>query len=1323
MAKLYLKNLLRFILCFQLAFSPAYGFSEDTKSQLPIQNNESPILDQLQKSALPPHLHEKIKIIEEMTLAIEGGQESVESFLDKHSELLREDHYLFSGQKAEAIEQHVNEQKQIQDQVVKTVDLNDANDVELKIIPSTVEVLYDEESKKITFEGTKYEKPVIRHIIPNIDVVSFKYDKDLLILLERGKGLLVVDMAFVNIYIGRAPIPVIRLPIKNIESWPKDISIEFISRTTAPPEHIPDTLHIPKNIEGEFLLTAGDILVTSLNEKGEKTTVKWIKKEDALGRLYAEYTVLNAMVMVTAPNLAKDKESWKHFEKILSSIHKQQEQISENSDPKEIFLDSIIYSFSFFHRQAVSKLAQAQVLIGERANRMKSPSARDKMILSEWQNSYNYLQEAVSDSSWIKYLGKKTLDLTELKEEDKNITEDLQKLIEQISQNQSVDSKKIQTVLDAHSEASLLAQEKLTAKSLRWVAGQLTKFKKSVMNNKAIWLSIAIPTVGFAKFPEQALQFLQIFSSIQPTFMEGGVPYIHSAINHFPLLLALLGSIYAASWLSIPVLKNIILPFTPENLPIGQKVYYPKTMLEEFINEWKSKTLIERAFSAVLKVTAVAINPLYNYIPPILGQPYFIPSLQKKLNPFTKVDPDSKTGKAVGLKQPSYIGLSRFHWEKNPEEEHIKELLWNAEERTHLIIQELASTLTVHALSDGDIVPHDILTLRSFSMPQDTVEKIIKDKSLRSTVFWVQKQLAKEIKKANIIDLQEHFNGLTVTAIVRFFERAEILIQKESQQSQVRRDFRVWRQNTENPILKQLRENPNPAEWNQRAREILNMNLQFHVEKKTTREMVIDHIMAVLATMTVGPRASMDDQKGADILAVDINDALVSDYRNLTDDVFNLYLWLAAGSAHNVLTFIDNRSRINNYFPKIDSEYSPIGQYEKPIQKNPSPGVPYMLDVAKQPLDILKSPSRRKKIEKGETNFGNFVNRFYLSRLYIFQMNLLLGFGAFRFLFTDQSLSHIMTAFLLFHFSSLWVYGWVWALIHAGYQDMNDQIEKNKAQLEDLRLKLDRIIKGHYENEDQRYLDYQSAVYNWAVMYRANNPKIFKQLETSSLSAQNYMQELEQFSAIHSKIIKILDQIRANPDLENQIKNMLAGNKSIVSHSLEKLIIETLKNSSQDKILIQILENPEQREVLKKILQPELKNDIVLTHQTVQSMLNLLTSHPPLHNTENKTADRYITVIAGVLTTVLGLILFTATYEDSNLTAQNIGKWILIHFTALTVLYTAFTPKKLIGSASQEGWIEPRGQAGRALRSTKIGAKKLIRQTKNTCRKIFGTSN
>lgn len=303
-----MKILFHSALSVSLVLTPVYGYSEPVSDiSQPAEDLGKELIQLLTDSDSEEHLPEEIKeasrILTEMGDAVEDGKFG--EYLKNHPELA--DHFdILSLRNQEA--GVVNERS---GEIDLRIDFNTYTHQSYPTLIQNIEVEFPESQPILTFNGvivqgdSKRKKQLgVIHFFRNIekkDVIDWAYDKDILAILHKEKGLILYHMVFAKNILGEAPIPSIKLPVSLELLQKENLKLEFIDRSIEPPQKTFDAgIGAVFNTEGEPFYLAGDLLISHKDDQGEKRIKRiFSRKKDLYKTLFKQYVFLDFLLQTT----------------------------------------------------------------------------------------------------------------------------------------------------------------------------------------------------------------------------------------------------------------------------------------------------------------------------------------------------------------------------------------------------------------------------------------------------------------------------------------------------------------------------------------------------------------------------------------------------------------------------------------------------------------------------------------------------------------------------------------------------------------------------------------------------------------------------------------------------------------------------------------------------------------------------------------------------------------------------------------------------------------------------------------------------------------
>ncbi len=1125
--KLYsiFKMTLRILLCLQLSLCPIHGYSASTKDNQEnvAQSLDTTFLDQLRDKFTKDHpeLIEKIQPLVEIAEAIEKGE--VEKYLAQNSiPDYEKDYFLISDQRVDAIEYHFDSEKNKVIQTIgNTLNLNDYKSSALHIIFKEVHVQYDKNAKELIFEGVIGERVVLRQHVPNMDIIDYANDKEILVLVDRKKGLLLADMIFTRGYLGIAPIPFTRVQStslnEHLTARNQLPSIEFINRSIRPPDVIPESIqNLDLSFKKESLFTAGDLMLSHTDSNNKKHLIQFVKRNEMKGWLKLTYKMLDFMVKTVAPHLIQKKDL-KDFSEKIDSMAKEQ---------PNIFIQQILSSL--FTKNAIQKLVQTKEAIQERSNQLEQLSPRDKMQFEEWKRSFEAIAPKIEQN--IK--------------KQQQITGDI------------FNSKTIAEL--HHKQKNNKDEQKDTkAKAFQIIANITSRFKngnsrfiKFVTQNKLLVGTVGASGLAGFMFPEKFIALVNtVFPIIGNTIhYEAAHAYIGTTVPHLlTMLVALPATIILLSYIFVPAIKKIK-QLTPKSLNFGQKVYHPKGHLQDILDKWGKTTISQRIVGIGLKFVAYTIYPFWNYLASMIGQPHFFPALQKGLNPFKKIEPRSDIGQLIQIDRATRLGSQGWnpHWKKKSENFHKQRQLQNAtiaKERRMKTISWLMATLAVTHTKKVD--PISMLVYGATSLDLSKIAEMHNNKALRVEILWVMKNLLKEIRQLDEVDIRKEIADLDPKVILRYYEKAKELATKVHSDSPFRKTIRsVLATNLISKIGKNIT-----------LRKVTGINKDQHdllknvpsdfVTNRVVTEFLSDHMLVSILPILTTERAEFGFEDTSK-LSVEFNSPVWSNKPHLQEVWLNVIAHFFIAGGQRTMTFSKKQTTMQNIFTQSMSTYEPVVKY---LEKT----------KAKQQTDVEYTKSYVSYLAKGggkADNLGGVMWRSYMSRLRSLQMTFSLMVGA-RLLLTDQSLGEAAFAFLLYHLAAQWIFGWPWDILSGGAKYNDNKLKKNIERIEILKNNVSELEREVFESEKKMQNQYRDSIREVVKLYNIN-PALKKQLLNSGIKEIDpklwtYMKEskngnwmdvpvsqnVKTIQLIAQKLIKLITQNPPVPVRANQTTNFI----------------------------------------------------------------------------------------------------------------------------------------------------------------------------------------
>ena len=1283
--KEYFRQLLHIVIIAQLCLFPSYSYSSDQdktvgeSSSLPnsgpptvplpsaeeslaeLQNNLKEITKNFESRNTPEQIEQMIPI-SKLAEAIE---------LDKVDEYLREnpqigkkmDYFLLSDQRVESVEHYFDSEKNgFAERVSHTVHLNDYGTRPVEEVFKSVRVRYNEKAKELVFEGIAADTVLLRQYVPDVDIVDYVHDKELLLLFDRNRGLLSVDMFFAQTYLGRAPVPFVEIALPSVKQLKEKfsegsidtLSMEFVNRGVRPPDVFPDSIeeNIDKTFENNRLFQAGDFMISYNDKEGKKTLAQFLKRMEIAGWLKAGYNILDVMIKTVAPQLV-DYEGLEQLRKEVNvlkvveeadrdKVGQIREEISsletaETLDTKKLnqlteevkalkekyalkersFGSGYDYTLStLFSKNAIYKLSQAAASMKSRVAHLGNLSSRDTFVLEDWYENFNKISTQIQDQH----------------------RKERQKV-----EGQILNTKEIVKMQNNGEREPVDPQVKnIRAKALQIIAHILNYTNKHKISTTVIGgTTLAGSFTGYF-YPEQ---FVLLVNKIMPVFnniIYGNTYSAHffsSTPNLFLMITFLPGVVILLSYLYQPSIKGLR-KIAPKSLSLFGKVYHPKGYMEDVVNKWKDVGVIKRIVALGVRFVAYAIYPFWNYLAKGIGQPHFLSAVHKDLNPFRKIHPDSDIGEKAGIQKVTRLGSQGIlnpQWRENEEfnqQRKLQNVAMEKELRTKSIVWLLASL----AVAGKTEVGPDQLLIHGLIAHLDEIKKVHNEESLKLEVLWVMKNLLRDIKKIeglDELDIRRELAEIDPAMVKRYYERALELAQevrqKPAYQKKIRRFLNTgWRASVIGNLTLSSIAGVNEAQHNM----LKNIPSDF-IRDRVINEASTDHLMTTALPFFTTERADFHVEHLYQAVLNSDNFSW-SGKPHLNEVAVNVLMHFFVAGGQRSMTFTKPESVINNIKAEHDGRalYEPVETYTKPTKGYVQKEWPYYFNIG---LKYLASMGKK-------DNLGDVAWRSYVARLRSVQMTLAF-YVIIRLITTSQTIEQAVYAFALFHFAAQWMFGWPWDILIGGSKINANVLAENKEKVERLKIKLSQLNRKTYLEESVFRVEYESALNEVIQLYTVNGLK--RKLLNSGIQ-------------------------EVNPELWTHIQSL--NGKTHTGWTVSE--------------------------------------DISTMQETAGKLTDLIAETPPLPTKDNKTANFIITgLLGGVLTTYLFVVLSVMTFSPEFLNFETLLMWAGINYSAYFALY------HLYKKGLKERWEAIRGWKGFAY--GKEGFLKLGGAARNACRRAF----
>ena len=1248
--KKQLRAFLYVIVCSQLCIAPIYAYPQAANNQGP--NDISGIIRNLQEIDNHIQDRETFSVFEEMQPFIQALEEGrVLDYLREHPEIREKmDLFLIADQRVESISHQLDPKTNTMvESVSNTMELNGKKNRSVHVVSENVQVKYDPSSKELVFEGVVNDRVVLRQYIPNMNVVDYVHDNDVLVVLDRKKGLLLVDMTFARTYLGSTPLPVTEVLVPILKymdtNVPADfirtINVEFIDRTTRLPDILPEGIRDQyTNFLDKTVFFAGDLLISYTDKEGHKHLVQFLKRSEIAFLINSTYKKISLMVGGISNNFQSSLEDMEKRAKEKRETREQTEQGQENA----VLRDGntlLRYNISaLFTKEALHKLTQAGEAMQTRMQQLKALPPRDAIVFEEWKENFNRVMPQISE--WKESF--ENLPPGKKPGEAENKTVD--KLLRQ-SRDQAESSARedlFENLIDKSRVGKDLSDKLQQSPEERKAQGSVfTTEDMFVLDQKPFSVEAAGALgklAGWAKSAGKAID--KGWSFVERNKIETFV-YVTSAVALFSFITQKSSYMDGAAFYSATSLPNVfalmvLLPVLFITIAVVTRGPYLRLFNKSNeLTDWKSMNIPTKVVSTGYKFVSKAIYPFWHYLAKAVGQPHFFPALQKGLNPFRNIVPSSDIGEIAGIEKFTRLGMQLPQYKKDSESFHQMRQLQNTAVAKKYRQETLAWLMAVIALTQSKSVdPVQAVIFGSNILDWKKVVKGYEDINSRIKIMWVMKHLLKEIKKLGEIDMRKEIAELEPEMIVRYYRRTQELaanIESRSDNSK-RWNWRVRFYKTmqflkNRTVLGHVSSFQKIMLVNEAVSNGLRENNPNQYQtQRVTREFVGDHIPVVLVPIMSTDRASLLFEH-FEKTALNANGSFLSGGPHIQEVGMNTVAHFFIVSAQTGMVFGDKRAVIQKNYDNVNDNYRPSEYYSEPVRGTQQPVNDYLKHAF---FDYIFKT-------KGKPNgFGEIMWSRYKARFLSLQMTLLL-LTSLRWVVTDSTFTESFMGALFFHLAGWWLFGFPWDIIAGGSNLNKTRLEQSKERLRKLHLRLSRVSDGRVEDKKSFFEEYKTSLKEVLTLYSFLSPEE----EESELKKRKEKQK----GVFRTKLINSVQEV--NPDLRNYLVDFDAEKELPVSEDIKQI---------QD---------------------------------TARELKNILLESPPLHTEYSHSADRILSYLfGGVLSTYLAVHwLSVLSFDKDYLNWGTIGWWTLGHFLGMFMIYQisaeGFYYKRFMGTKPGRG--------------------------------------
>ena len=1140
-----MRTLLNVLLSVQLIFTPHYGFansSNDAGSEEHdfFRNALQELLPSETVSDESPETQKIIQYLEGIGTAIEKGEldQHLKSLPPKMRNKMKEtaDILLLRDQEVNILgyKSKTDESAPIIDSIDFHQEIRQNHQYSMAV--KNIHVNFDSDNYLI-FEGVSVEGDASQHRerkvdavhrfkgIHRADIVDWAYDKEMLVLLHKKKGLIVFHMVLAQMVLGRTPIPSARIidPALLKNNRLNDLKLEFMDRYIEPLDKINHTQDMQRTIEGHQLFSAGDLLISHSQidqDESNKYLLRHISRTKLKSALYYHYILLDGLLNLISVHMTSLEDT------SLTEFYER------NRDAKDILLSilfSLIQKESLSYLNHVFEKGDILMLKNTLTHGMQQTHGVHKphssITLEQWRSDYRKIVGSINESA-----------RNELESKGKPPI--------------SVDD--VRAVLTGQ-DAEIVNNTML--KKFK------DKLKKHLLEEGNIvnWL---VAIVGF----ELVIRNISSINVANHTAVMDGVAYLTV------LSVGVLLTVWGIFRTSIPVLKLV------EKTLLKKDSQWKKS-ISVIIEKWENKSTTAQTIGSSFKALSIlAVSPFKRFLQ-AMGKPHALLTAQKGVHSSANITPESSiwhyhqrmiedvytqnvrrtSGVKEGRRTPDVIKLrGGFHWRTNTPKYKLKETLIEELSKQNHKIDSLSRLIALYVLSDTPFDPSLIALSIEPLLDKEKIKYIIEHHKSTRQFVWVSAQLRKFINNStHKIDITKPIFEWDSQIINEYYQEALRLYE----QAQHMR-FAVARTNT------------------RQAMEYLN---KFYVEKVlhfNEQEVArLKHYPSDFVEQIFWPQLVMDHLTLLSLPVLDFSPLGGSSigvmYRHGMDHVAPFFIDLRFGTeipinvvthwiiiARNEAFHVGNKELIEKILNEggVADLYSPLIQVPKHKQH---PGrylfefAKYLFSGGKTEVNELHSEKDRTvRLDLGYNLFKwwmKYLKFAHVAFITLFTSRFVLDFvseGAIGLTVLEQAMSS-----LLYISAGLLYFGGPTVMTTVYHSFMAKHIKKNKTQLESIFLQLHNIQNRLFASEPSLNAEYKRVLEDIRLIL-SSNPFILKKLkklthnEVGGLDF-NIRHLLENSSHLSAREINDqLERIAQSHTIEDKIKQ---------TESLHSLFTHTLK--------------------------------------------------------------------------------------------------------------------------------------------------------------------
>ena len=1098
----FFKILLNVFLSFSLALAPYYAYSGDEVSTIQGQGpNASNFEEFVQRLAennsggqIPPEVQEASRILTEMGEAVEQG--SFTEYLNNHPDLV--DHFdilSLRNQAADIIDAR-------DDSIDAKINFNTYTHQAYPTIIKNIEVEFPESNPVLTLKGVTVEgdenrdkKIGVVHYFEDIekkDVIDWAYDRDILAVLHREKGLVLYHIFFAKSILGESPVPSIRIPIHS-KLLEKDLKLEFMDRSVEPPQRPPSSSkRVAVNTTGEPFYSAGDLLISYTDARGSKRIEKIFSRSGELYKaLYSKYVILDFLLQTVILQI-RDATEAQDVSLNAYSLQKQS---------KSTFLSSMLSSI--LNRESLRFLKGRSSHIFNAKIFLLSHLDKDVFSHSSWVQDYKTLQTNI----------KKMVSINEKNMSGKTISSsDIAKILDHPEdENKDIDESK---VIDESNDKNWKVYLKNKYPQAYKTLSKMQNLKTNVVNAmKSSKADIAVFSVA---------AFLALMHAGSISHGQDVNYVLYTAYNFVFFGVALLVLVHGMARYSIGFLEKI-----ERVLPHGDF----KVKVNQTIEKWKDQNTKARLVGMGFKISATLLYPYWLRVSEWSGKPHFFPALASGLKVGQKITLEPKEGSSAQLETPQRLGLSGWQWRSSTKQYKDHEKLMDIVISRNEKIQSLSRILTHYALSGESFTSSLLLSGLAPLVATNSLEKMYADQDMMKNFVWVSRKLSESIEESNKVHKNESVLELDPEVLKEYYQKALELAEESKGRSSLQRNmYSFW-----NVFTEKLRTG---LLWNSEQSKILSKYTPNpEVANLFSTQLIMDHI--TLVTIPLTPLTPRGDYFGGNAHQLGVSSSpsyLFSSPPHFHEGVVNIGTHIVI-SARTQLQSLGVRESLLKAFEEAGQLYEPIENYRS--HDNQQGLRDYLWDFAKYPFDSWglkyeKGTDQEDRLDVGD-RLWNYQKLYYRFMQVTFTISLLS-----RLLLTDSSVTDAFVGTLYFFGGMFIYYGWptIWMTIQNLAYSKKRLETKNK--INKIYTVLYKIQNNLYSSESDLIQEYESALEGFKTLYSSSR-KVSKSMPLDALnqSLQSFVKDVNLSEEQKADIKKYIETSNSEDKVQN-IQEMIS---------------------------------------------------------------------------------------------------------------------------------------------------------------------------------------